>query len=66
MAYKQVLFRMEAREKILRGVNILADAVRVTLAPRSKCVLIQKRFGIPIVCNDAVTIRQAAERTGDA
>ncbi len=56
MAYKQVLFRSDAREKILRGVNALADAVRVTLGPRSKCVLIEKRFGVPLVCNDGVTI----------
>jgi chaperonin GroEL len=56
MAYKQVLFRSEAREKILRGVTALADAVRVTLGPKSKCVLIEKRFGLPIVCNDGVTI----------
>jgi chaperonin GroEL len=56
MAYKQVLFRSDAREKILRGVSALADAVRVTLGPRSKCVLIEKRFGVPLVCNDGVTI----------
>ena len=56
MAYKQVLFRSEAREKILRGVTALADAVRVTLGPKSKCVLIEKRFGVPVVCNDGVTI----------
>ena len=56
MAYTRVLFRSQAREKILNGVNTLADAVRVTLGPKSKCVLIQKRFGIPIVCNDGVTI----------
>jgi chaperonin GroEL len=56
MAHKQVLFRSEAREKLLRGSTALADAVRVTLGPKSKCVLIQKSFGIPIVCNDGVTI----------
>ena len=56
MAYKQVLFRSEAREKILRGVTALADAVRVTLGPKSKCVLLEKRFGVPVVCNDGVTI----------
>jgi chaperonin GroEL len=56
MAHKQVLFRSEAREKILRGVAALADAVRVTLGPKSKCVLIEKRFGVPVVCNDGVTI----------
>jgi chaperonin GroEL len=56
MAYTRVLFRGHAREKILSGVNTLADAVRVTLGPKSKCVLIQRRFGVPIVCNDGVTI----------
>jgi chaperonin GroEL len=56
MAHKQVLFRSEAREKILRGASTLADAVRVTLGPKSKCVLIQRSFGPPLVCNDGVTI----------
>lgn len=56
MAHKQVLFRSEAREKILRGATQLADAVRVTLSPRSKSVLIEKKWGAPIVCNDGVTI----------
>ena len=56
MPYTRVLFRSQAREKILTGVNTLADAVRVTLGPKSKCVLIQRRFGPPIVCNDGVTI----------
>ena len=56
MAHKQVLFRSEAREKILRGASLLCDAVRVTLGPKSKSVLIQKTWGSPIVCNDGVTI----------
>jgi chaperonin GroEL len=56
MAYTKVLFRSQAREKILTGVTTLADAVRVTLGPKSKCVLIQRRFGVPTVCNDGVTI----------
>ena len=56
MAHKQVLFRSAAREKILRGATQLADAVRVTLGPRSKSVLIEKKWGPPIVCNDGVTI----------
>jgi chaperonin GroEL len=56
MAHKQVLFRSAAREKILRGATQLADAVRVTLGPRSKAVLIEKKWGAPIVCNDGVTI----------
>ena len=61
MAHKQVLFRSDAREKVLRGSATLADAVRVTLGPKSKCVLIQKRFGLPIVCNDGVTIAKEME-----
>ena len=56
MAHKQILFRSAARDKILRGATQLADAVRVTLGPRSKSVLIEKKWGVPIVCNDGVTI----------
>ena len=56
MAHKQVLFRSAAREKILRGATQLADAIRVTLGPRSKSVLIEKKWGAPLVCNDGVTI----------
>ena len=56
MAHKQVLFRSAAREKILRGATQLCDAVRVTLGPKSKSVLIQKSWGSPVVCNDGVTI----------
>ena len=61
MAYKQVLFRSEAREKILRGATALADAVRVTLGPKSKSVLIEKKFGLPVICNDGVTIAKEME-----
>ena len=56
MTHKQVLFRSAARDKILRGATQLADAVRVTLGPKSKSVLIEKSWGAPIVCNDGVTI----------
>ncbi|WP_104667049.1 chaperonin GroEL [Ensifer adhaerens] len=56
MAHKQVLFHSAAREKILKGTAQLADAVRVTLGPRSKSVLIERKWGSPIVCNDGVTI----------
>jgi chaperonin GroEL (HSP60 family) len=56
VTYEQALFRSEARDNVLRGVNALADAVRVTLGPRSKCVLVERRFGVPLVCNDGVTI----------
>ncbi|MDE2349614.1 MAG: chaperonin GroEL [Gammaproteobacteria bacterium] len=56
MAHKQLFFRSEAREKVLRGATKLADAVRITLGPKSKSVLIQKQWGTPIVCNDGVMI----------
>ena len=56
MAYKHVMFRSAAREKVLRGAGQLADAVRVTLGPKSKSVLIQRKWGAPLVCNDGVTI----------
>jgi len=63
MTAKHLLFRTEAREKILRGVNALADAVRITLGPRSKSVLIAKPWGAPIVCNDGVTIAKELQLT---
>jgi chaperonin GroEL len=56
MAHKQMLFHAAAREKVLRGATQLADAVRVTLGPKSKSVLIQKSWGAPLICNDGVTI----------
>jgi len=61
MSSKQVLFRSQAREKVLRGATQLADAVRITLGPKSKSVLIQKQYGAPIVCNDGVTIAKEME-----
>ncbi len=61
MTHKQVLFRNAAREKVLRGASQLADAVRITLGPKSKSVLIQKKWGAPIVCNDGVTIAKEFE-----
>ncbi|WP_026868942.1 chaperonin GroEL [Inquilinus limosus] len=61
MTYKRVLFRSAAREKILQGVTQLADAVRVTLGPKSKSVLIQRRWGAPVICNDGVTIAKEFE-----
>jgi chaperonin GroEL len=61
MANKQLFFRAKAGEKILRGAAVLADAVRVALAPKSKCVLIGKKCGRPLVCNDRVTIAKEIE-----
>lgn len=56
MAHSKIMFRAAAREKILSGATQLADAVRVTLGPKSKSVLIQNSWGNPTVCNDGVTI----------
>ena len=61
MTAKQILFRSKAREKILHGAAQLADAVRITLGPKSKSVLIQKKWGAPVVCNDGVTIAKETE-----
>ena len=61
MSIKNVLFGSEAREKILRGTTELAEAVRITLGPKSKSVLIQKKWGAPTVCNDGVTIAKEME-----
>jgi chaperonin GroEL len=61
MPHKQVLFRSIAREKLLHGAAQLADAVRVTLGPKSKSVLIQKTWGAPLVCNDGVTIAKETD-----
>jgi chaperonin GroEL len=53
---KRMSFGSDAREKILHGATALADAVRVTLGPMSKSVLIEREWGRPLVCNDGVTI----------
>lgn len=61
MSLKHLLFQAAAREKVLRGAEALTNAVRVTLGPRSKCVLIGKKWARPIVCNDGVTIAKEIE-----
>jgi chaperonin GroEL len=61
VAPKHLLVQSAAREKVLHGALALADAVRVTLGPKSKCVLIEKKWGRPIVCDDGVTIAKEFE-----
>jgi chaperonin GroEL len=56
MPHTQILFRDQARARILAGATLLADAVRPTLGPKSRCVLIDKKWGTPLVCDDGVTI----------
>ncbi len=59
MAHTHLLLKDQARGKILAGASALADAVRVTLGPRSKSILLGRTWGGPIVCNDGVTIAKA-------
>ena len=61
MAAKLVKFGQDAREKIFRGVNILADAVTVTLGPRGRNVVLDKSFGAPNVTKDGVTVAKEVE-----
>ncbi len=61
MAAKQLLFDEAARQKILRGVEILARAVKVTLGPKGRNVVIDKKFGSPTVTKDGVTVAKEVE-----
>jgi chaperonin GroEL len=61
MSAKQIHFRSEAREKVLRGAAALTDAVRVTLGPKARCVLMQKKWGRPLVSDDGVSIAKEVE-----
>ena len=61
MAHKEFLFSEDARRALERGVNALADAVRVTLGPRGRYVVLDKKFGAPTITNDGVTIAREIE-----
>jgi chaperonin GroEL len=61
MAAKTVRFAQEAREKILRGINVLADAVTVTLGPKGRNVVLEKSYGAPTVTKDGVTVAKEIE-----
>jgi len=61
MAAKEVKFNVEAREKMLRGVDILANAVKVTLGPKGRNVVIDKSFGAPRITKDGVTVAKEVE-----
>ncbi|MDZ7599777.1 MAG: chaperonin GroEL [Hoeflea sp.] len=61
MAAKDVKFHSDAREKMLRGVDILADAVKVTLGPKGRNVVIDKSFGAPRITKDGVTVAKEIE-----
>src|ERR1700750_763728 len=61
MAAKDVRFSGDARSRMLRGVDILADAVKVTLGPKGRNVVIDKSFGSPVVTKDGVTVAKEIE-----
>jgi chaperonin GroEL len=61
MAAKEVKFSVEARDKMLRGVDILANAVRVTLGPKGRNVVLDKSFGAPRITKDGVTVAKEIE-----
>src|SRR5256885_1362965 len=61
MASKQVFFGEDARHKMIRGVNILADAVKVTLGPKGRNVVLERSFGAPTVTKDGVSVAKEIE-----
>jgi chaperonin GroEL len=61
MAHKELKFNEDARRSLERGVNIVADAVRVTLGPKGRYVVLDKKFGAPTITNDGVTIAREIE-----
>src|SRR5215813_10926575 len=63
---KDIVFDVKARDAILRGVNTLADAVKVTLGPKGRNVVIEKSFGSPTITKDGVTVaKEVASKTSD-
>ena len=61
MAAKDVKFGASARERMIRGVDILADAVKVTLGPKGRNVVLDKSFGAPRITKDGVTVAKEIE-----
>ncbi len=64
MAAKEVLFADEARHRMLAGVNILADAVKQTLGPKGRNVVLERSFGAPTVTKDGVSVAKEIELKG--
>ena len=61
MAAKDVKFDTDARDRMLKGVNVLADAVKVTLGPKGRNVVLDKSFGAPRITKDGVTVAKEIE-----
>ena len=62
---KQILHGEDSRQAILRGVNILADAVKATLGPKGRNVVIEKKFGSPTITKDGVTVAKEKPQEGE-
>ena len=58
---KKIVFQEEARNSLLRGIDAVADAVKVTLGPKGRNVILSKKFGAPQIVNDGVTIAKEIE-----
>src|SRR2546428_9700451 len=58
---KQIVTGENSRQSILRGVNILADAVKITLGPKGRNAVIEKKFGAPVITKDGVTVAKETE-----
>ena len=65
MAAKDVKFSRDARERIMRGVDILADAVKVTLGPKGRNVVLDKSYGAPRITKDGVTVAKEKPQEGE-
>ena len=61
MSAKEVKFGIDAREKMVRGINVLADAVKVTLGPKGRNVVLDRSYGAPLVTKDGVTVAKEIE-----
>ncbi|NLJ76067.1 MAG: chaperonin GroEL, partial [Peptococcaceae bacterium] len=61
MAGKEIIFREDARRSLEKGVNALTDAIKITLGPKGRNVVLEKKFGSPMIVNDGVTIAREIE-----
>ena len=61
MAAKQIRFHSDARERMLRGIDVLSNAVRVTLGPKGRNVVLDKSYGAPRISKDGVTVAKEIE-----
>ena len=65
ISHKQVLSGAAARERILKGVNLIGDAVRVTMGPRGRNVVLERKYAKPVISNDGYTVANAIDNLAD-